>query len=565
MKFGPASPMEAIGGVTVHTLRQGSLVLKKGTTIGPAEVEALTRAGVKEIVVVRLEQGDVSEDVAAASLAQAVAGDGIHVERAFTGRANLFAARAGVLVVDRARVDRINGVDEAITFATLAAYKPVVEGEMVATVKLIPFGVEARLRDDAVAAASGGALRIAPYVIKRVGIVSTLLPGLAPKVVEKTLRVTAERLAPAGATIMAERRVPHDEAALKAAIKELLGLGAELVIVFGASAIADRRDVIPAAIAGVGGAIEHFGMPVDPGNLLLIGNAAGVPVLGAPGCARSPVENGFDWVLMRLLAGLKVTRAELTGMGVGGLLMEIVTRPQPRVSLGADTNRNVAAVILAAGRSTRMGGPNKLLAELGGKPLVRIVTEQALASKAQGVIVVTGHQAEQVEKALQGLKVKFVHNPDFAEGLASSVKTGVAAVPENADGAVICLGDMPLISAHLIDRLIEAFAPDRGRPARQSGAVVAPLLQRVDDARRRYRRPPSDCEAWRGGGGSPGRGPRRFPRYRHPAGARGRAAALKARLLVIPGRVEDANPNAQLRIVESRDSPMCNCTSEVCA
>jgi molybdenum cofactor cytidylyltransferase len=474
MKFGPASPADAIGGVTVHTLRQGSLVLKKGTTIGPAEVEALTKAGVKEIVVVRLEDGDVSEDVAAASIAQAVAGAGINVERAFTGRANLFAAKAGMLVVDRAAVDRINDVDEAITFATLAAYKPVVEGEMVATVKLIPFGVEARLRDAAVAAASGGALRIAPYTIKRVGIVSTLLPGLAPKVVEKTLRVTAERLAPAGATIIAERRVPHDEAALAASIKELLGLGAELVIVFGASAIADRRDVIPAALEQVGGAIEHFGMPVDPGNLLLIGNAGGVPVLGAPGCARSPVENGFDWVLMRLLAGLKVTRAELTGMGVGGLLMEIVTRPQPRTNLGTDGNRNVAAIILAAGRSTRMGGPNKLLAELGGKTLVRIVTEQALASKAQGVIVVTGHQSGEVRKALRGLQVTFVHNPDFADGLASSVKTGIAAVPAGADGAVICLGDMPLISADLIDRLIEAFAPDRGN------LIVVP----VSDGRR---------------------------------------------------------------------------------
>ena len=462
MKFGPASPAEAIGGVTVHTLRQGSLVLKKGTTIGPAEVAQLQRAGVREVVVVRLEDGDVSEDVAAASIAEAVAGDGIHVERAFTGRANLFAAKAGVLVVDRAAVDRINGVDEAITFATLAAYKPVVEGEMVATVKLIPFGVEAKLRDAAVKAASGGALRIAPYTIKRVGIVSTLLPGLAPKVVEKTLRVTAERLAPAGATIIADRRVPHDETALAAAIRELLGLGAELVIVFGASAIADRRDVIPAAITEIGGAIEHFGMPVDPGNLLLIGSAGGVPVLGAPGCARSPVENGFDWVLMRLLAGLKVTRAELTGMGVGGLLMEIVTRPQPREKPGTDGNRNVAAIILAAGRSTRMGGPNKLLAELGGKTLVRIVTEQALASKAKGVIVVTGHQAELVEKALQGLNVKFVRNPSFAQGLAGSVKAGVAAVPGDADGAVICLGDMPLIDAHLIDRLIEAFAPDRG-------------------------------------------------------------------------------------------------------
>ena len=214
MKFGPASPADALGGVTVHTLRQGSLVLKKGTTIGPAEVEALNKAGVKEVVVVRLEEGDVSEDAAAASIAQAVAGEGVNVERAFTGRANLFAAQAGVLVVDRAAVDRINGVDEAITFATLSAFKPVVEGEMIATVKLIPFGVEAKLRDAAVEVAGRDTLRIAPYVIKKVGVVSTLLPGLAPKVIDKTLRVTAERLAPAGASIIAERRVPHDEADL---------------------------------------------------------------------------------------------------------------------------------------------------------------------------------------------------------------------------------------------------------------------------------------------------------------------------------------------------------------
>ncbi|MGY4293861.1 hypothetical protein ACVWXN_001956 [Bradyrhizobium sp. i1.4.4] len=150
MKFGPASPKDAIGGVTVHTLRQGPLVLKKGTTIGPAEVEALTRAGIKDVVVVRMEEGDVSEDVAAASIALAVGGEGIHVERAFTGRANLFAARPGVLVIDRAAVDRINNIDEAITFATLTAYKPVVEGEMVGTVKIIPFGVEGNLRDAAV-------------------------------------------------------------------------------------------------------------------------------------------------------------------------------------------------------------------------------------------------------------------------------------------------------------------------------------------------------------------------------------------------------------------------------
>src|SRR4051794_22536636 len=247
MKFGPASPADAIGGVTVHTLRQGALVLKKGTTIGAVEVEALDKAGVKEIVVVRLEDGDVSEDVAAASIAQAVAGEGVNVERAFTGRATLFAAKAGVLVVDRAAVDRINGVDEAITFATLAAYKPVVEGEMIATVKLIPFGVEAKLRDAAVAVAGHGALKIAPYTIKRVGVVSTLLPGLAPKVIEKTLRVTAERLAPAGAKIIAERRGAPEEKGLKGAVKEMLGLRGELLLVFGAPALPHPRDAISAA------------------------------------------------------------------------------------------------------------------------------------------------------------------------------------------------------------------------------------------------------------------------------------------------------------------------------
>ena len=463
MKFGPAKPEEAVGGVTVHTLRQGSLVMKKGTTIGQAEVDALNAAGIEQIVVVRLEDGDVSEDVAAADIAGAIASDGVTVERAFTGRANLFATRPGVLVVDRDAVDRINNVDEAITFATLAAFKPVVEGEMIATVKLIPFGVEGELRDAAVKAAGRDALRVAPYIIKRIGVVSTVLPGLVPKVIDKTLRVTAERLAPAGAKIVVEKRVPHDEEALAAAIAEVLKLDVEMVIVFGASAIADRRDVIPAAIVANGGTVNHFGMPVDPGNLLLLGAADGRPVIGAPGCARSPVENGFDWVLMRMLAGLPIKRADITGFGVGGLLMEIVTRPQPRVAEPAPAdNAKVAAVVLAAGRSTRMGGPNKMLAELGGKPLVRMVAEQALASKASPVIVVTGHQADEVEKALKGFNVTFVRNPDFASGLASSVKTGIGAVPTDAAGAMVCLGDMPLIDARLIDKLIGAFSPERG-------------------------------------------------------------------------------------------------------
>ena len=461
MKFGAVAPNEAIGATAVHTIRKGALVLKKGTLIGPIEAAALEAAGIKDIVVARLEPGDVSEDVAAAGIAEAIAGEGVHVDRAFTGRANLFARAAGVLVVDKNAVDGINRVDEAITVATLSAYKPVVAGEMIATVKIIPFAVAASARDLALAAAQRPLIRVAPYRIRKVGIVSTLLPGLSPKVIDKTLKITAERLAPANASIVAERRVPHEQAALARALNEVLREGAELVIVFGASAIADRRDVIPAALEAIGGRIEHFGMPVDPGNLLLIGSATGHPVLGAPGCARSPKENGFDWVLMRLLAGLKVPREDITGMGVGGLLMEIVTRPQPRDE-PVHPASNIAALVLAAGRSSRMGGPNKLLAEIGGRPLVRIAVEEALASQARPVIVVTGHQRERVEAALAGLPVDFVHNPKFADGLGTSLRAGIAALPAQADAVIVCLGDMPQVDAAMIDRLIGALDPDKG-------------------------------------------------------------------------------------------------------
>lgn len=464
MKFGPVPVAEAAGAIAVHSIRAPGAVLKKGTLMGGAEIAMLQAAGIDTVVVARLDAGDVPEDVAAAEIAAAGAGEGVRVDKAFTGRCNLFAETAGVLVVDAAAIDRVNQIDESITLATLPVYKPVVEGEMIATVKIIPFAVERTTRDRVLAAAQGGKplVRVAPYRVRRVGVISTRLPGLADKVIDKTLKVTAERLAPAGAEIVAERRVPHAPEALTRAIEEVTAAGAELVLIFGASAIADRRDVIPSAIEASGGRIEHFGMPVDPGNLLLIGDLGGRPVLGAPGCARSPKENGFDWVLMRLLAGLAVTRAEIARMGVGGLLMEIVTRPQPREKPAPAEGRRVAAIVLAAGQSRRMGGPNKLLAEIGGQPLVRRVVGEVLASPARPVVVVTGHQRERVEAALAGLPVALVHNPDFADGLSTSVKAGIAALPPEADGAVICLADMPRIDAALIARLTAAFDPERG-------------------------------------------------------------------------------------------------------
>ncbi|MCA0424853.1 MAG: NTP transferase domain-containing protein, partial [Proteobacteria bacterium] len=418
MKFGAVPVAEAEGAVLAHAVKQGGVVLRKGTVLSADDVTRLTAAGVVTVVTARLEPGDVAEDQAAGEVAAALASDHVRVEAPHTGRSNLFAEEAGILRINAAAINAMNVLDEAVTVATLPDFRAVVAGEMVGTVKIIPFSVPKSLAQRA-AQAGGRAIRISPYRARSVAVISTLLPGLKPSVIDKTINALRERLAPSGSTITADIRIPHEAGALAGALAEVRGAG--MVIVFGASAIADRGDVIPAALVASGGTIEHFGMPVDPGNLLLIGTRAGVPVLGAPGCARSPRENGFDWVLQRLLADVPVTRADIQSMGVGGLLMEIVARPQPRDPQGRGQGPlPIGVVVLAAGRSTRMGA-NKLLAQYRGKPLVRHVAEAGLAAGVGPVTVVTGHQAEAIRAALEGLPVSFVHNADFASGMASSL------------------------------------------------------------------------------------------------------------------------------------------------
>jgi len=330
LKFGAVPTGEAAGGILAHSLRTEHFALKKGERLTSAHVEALLAAGFVEVVVAQMEAGDLSEDEAAARVAGAIAGPHVRVDEAFTGRANLFAKCNGVLVADPACIDALNEVDEQVTLATLPHFRAVVEGEMIGTVKVIPFAVSQQIVERAMQALPPGSLQVAPYQPKRIAVISTLLPGLKASTIEKTLRVMGERIAPAKAQVIADERVPHDTPALTQAIRKY-AQACDMMIVFGASAITDRRDVIPAALTQAGGRIEQFGMPVDPGNLLLIGDLGGKMFLGAPGCARSPKENGFDWVLQRMLADIPVHARDIRRMGSGGLLMEIVSRPQPRL------------------------------------------------------------------------------------------------------------------------------------------------------------------------------------------------------------------------------------------
>ena len=471
MKFGPVPVAEATGAILAHSRRAGGRMLKKGRVLTAEDIAALVTDGVADVVAAQLETGDIGEDAAAGRIAAAVTGDGAMAQPPFTGRSNLFAEARGLMVVDRDRLDALNAIDEGITVATLAPYEPVEPRRMIATVKIIPFAVaESSVAAAVKLAGEGGPLiRVAPYRARSVGLVQTALAETKPSVLDKTTMVTRQRLESLGSRLDGEARCGHVEAEVAAAVRQQREAGRDLVLVVGASAITDRRDVIPAGIEAAGGRIEHFGMPVDPGNLLLLGRFAnGDPVLGLPGCARSPKLNGVDWVLQRLVADLPVAARDIMAMGGGGLLVDTPARPLPRAEAQppvalAGNEPKVIALVLAAGQSRRMGSANKLLLPVDGAPMVVRVADAIAASRATGPIVVVGHQAAEVRAALAGRAATFVENPDYADGLSTSLRRGIAAVPAEVDAVLVCLGDMPRISAGQIDRLIAAFNPLEGR------------------------------------------------------------------------------------------------------
>lgn len=456
MKFGPVPVADAAGCILAHKTRLPGRVLKKGHVLSEEDCHELSSNGETTLTVARLEAEDIGEDEAAKRLALAAKGAGVSEDTAFTGRMNLYADEDGILVVDAEAVTAANRIDPAITFATLANHSKVSGDRMIATAKIISFAVSEQALARAEEAVRD-AVRVSAFRPRKIGLVATELPHLKTVTMDKTRRVLEDRLRASGSTVLAEMRVPHDGKAVASAMKSLAEEGSDFLILFGASAVVDRYDVLPAAVDLAGGSVTHLGMPVDPGNLLMLADCGGIPVLGAPGCARSPKENGFDWVLDRLLAGVPTGPDDITAMGVGGLLMEIGTRPQPREVKRQSETPKIAAIILGAGRSTRMGGPNKLLAELDGKALVRHVGEAACSSGFSQTILVTGHLADSVASQVADLDILAVHNPDFADGMASSIRAGMKALDPGTEAVIILLGDMPRIGKADLEKLITAY------------------------------------------------------------------------------------------------------------
>lgn len=467
MKFGSVDLNEAEGAILAHTARFDGGAVKKGAVLGASEIAALRAAGVARVTAARLESGDIHEDEAARRIAAAVAGPGVRADDAFTGRVNLFAESAGVFMYNAEVLKSLNMIDESVTAAALAPYTRAAAGQMTATVKIIPFAAPAAAVESVLARVFQKPVlfSVAPFNFVRAAAIITRAGGEKESVIQKRRAAVTERVTGLGGEIICEDVCAHKTEAVAAAVRRAAENSPDLIVVFGAAAVCDRRDVIPAGLTAAGGAVERIGMPADPGNLLLLGWLGETRVVGAPSCAASPKLNGLDWVLERLFAGLPAGAEEFAAMSVGGLLIENPTRPQPRrqAQNSGGRRKTVTAVVLAAGRSHRMGTARFKLTEiLNGAPVVRRVCETALKSRADEVLAVTGFRADDVRAALSGLNIKFAHNPDFAAGLSSSLRTGAAALDKKADACLVCLGDMPMVRAKTVNTLIEAFQAAEG-------------------------------------------------------------------------------------------------------
>ncbi|MEP2717004.1 molybdopterin-binding protein [Pseudophaeobacter sp.] len=338
MKFGAVKTAEGEGAILAHSMQASQppydiglcYRIAKGTALTAQHLADLTAEGHGQITVAWLEAGDLHEDAAALDLAQALVpdeeGQGIRISGAGAGRVNLYALGAGLVRLDCAALEALNAVDPMITIATVPDYHRVDGDGMIATIKIISYGVSAEVLARAGAAAEG-ALRILPPVFTSASLIETRVSREVPP--DKGRRSMAGRLHRMGLSLSERVVVRHDEAELATALSAAPG---EVLLILTGSATSDPLDVAPQALRRAGGSVTRFGMPVDPGNLLFLGEYQARPVIGLPGCARSPALNGADWVLERVLCGCPVSSSDIAAMGIGGLLKEIPTRPMPRRS-----------------------------------------------------------------------------------------------------------------------------------------------------------------------------------------------------------------------------------------
>ena len=464
MKFGRIPVEQSEGAILAGPIKVHGKKWKKGRKLSRFDVEVLQSIKLKSIIAARLDDKDVDEDAAAEAIARVICGEGLEIRAPATGRCNLYAKHRGLLQLRPERIHAINSVNEAFTVATLPNYSRVYAGQLVVSVKIIPFAVSRDMLNECITEANFGVtpINVLEYRPMSVGLIQTRTDWFNRNLLDKGRSMLESRADLVDSRIVAYDECEHHEDDVSKLLAEYFKKDLDLILLLGASAIQGREDVIPQGIVNAGGRIEHFGMPVDPGNLLLTARYRKIDILGLPGCVRTPKRNGFDFVFERLAAGIEVLSSDITEMGVGGIVLEPSKRPARRTiveSRQTTAKTRIAAIVLAAGQSSRMGDDNKLFLKVGERSMIQQVVANLAKSAVDRVIVVTGHERERVRSELKSQSVTFVHNREFAKGLSTSLRAALAQIPKKFNAALICLGDMPFVDSSHINALIEAFDP----------------------------------------------------------------------------------------------------------
>lgn len=322
---------EAVGLTLAHDLTQilpgaykGS-IFRKGHRVAEEDIPRLKDIGKEHLYVIEMADGDLHEDDAALRMAAALAGEHTMFGEPHEGKTVLKAEIDGLAVISKELVDAVNALGD-VALATVLQHRVVQAGEPIAATRAIPLIVpEAkvqeveRLADEFKRACGGcGPLAVRPMRRARAGMLTTGSEVYSGRIADKFGPAVAAKLASFGCELAEQRFAPDDRQIIVKEIRYLLSQGYDMILVSGGMSV-DPDDRTPGAIAAAGAEIVSYGTPMLPGSMLLFGYLKDVPIFGLPGCVMHDPYTSFDVILPRVLAGDRVTREDIAGLGYGGL------------------------------------------------------------------------------------------------------------------------------------------------------------------------------------------------------------------------------------------------------
>ena len=330
MIFGEIKTESSLNGILASSLvlheNRDIIKVKKGTIINENLINLLLKNNIKLVTCAKLDENDVEENKAVYEISKNILNNeqsNLTIKDPRQGRCNIISNINGLLVFDHEQLFLINSVTDEIGVASLKPYSYVKKNQVIASIKAIPFAINKEVLKQIIKA-SNHCFKVLPFLKKNVHLIQSRNQNTLEKVLEKTVVTTKKRLLNCGITSILEKKCNHEIKSLSSKIHESIDENADLILVFGASAICDKNDVVPKSLKKNNGKILRLGMPVEPGNLILLGEIKNayktITFIGMPGCARSPKENGVDWILWRILCGLSISNNNINYMGNGGLL-----------------------------------------------------------------------------------------------------------------------------------------------------------------------------------------------------------------------------------------------------